>query len=456
MQFRHSRLSFALALAATLPVACATSGADNEHGPVYAGDAGQDGSTMPEGSQSSPDSSSPAAETGVDSGTAAGDAAEELTALDAPDQGEGAAEDAPVEAASDAGQPDAAETGTTCTSTMALLAASSTSLAEAIYGHGQWSSATTVGSGASAAPVVVPFGTGYLASFVGTGAANDMPLESLAYTGSWTAPAAIGAALGQGTPALASLGTTGHVVYWGSNSKFYHGTYSGSAWDAANDPVEASGSAQSFGPSAPAAAATGTTLVVVQSGQDGVLYDQVWSAGSWGAATGHAGSSVISSLSPTIAAMNGGTAELMVVFVHAGDAGSYYLQYTTRAAGVWSTPADVYDQSGAVAYSSTTPALAALPGGKAILAWQGASPAYPYVSTYTPGSGWTSPVPASSDTLAAPPALAPGVCGADAVLAYVKTGGSVAVVTTSGGTWGTPQAIGGATGMQSVAVASSQ
>ena len=28
-----------------------------------------------------------------------------------------------------------------------------------------------------------------------------------------------------------------HVVYWGSDSKFYHGTYSAGAWDGAGDLI---------------------------------------------------------------------------------------------------------------------------------------------------------------------------------------------------------------------------
>jgi hypothetical protein len=335
---------------------------------------------------------------------------------------------------------------------MAILAASATSLAEAVYGHGQWSTASVVSGGASAAPALIPLGSGYLASFVGTGAVNGLPLKWTAYTGSWTAPAAIGAALAQGTPALAGIGTTAHVVYWGNDGKFYHGTYSGSAWDAASDPVQASGGAQSFGPSAPAAATTGTTLLAVQSGQNSVVYDQAWT-GSWLAASALAGSSVVSSLSPAVTAMNGGTAELMQVFVHAGDAGSYYLEYATRTAGTWSTPTNVYAQGTSIAYAGTTPAIAALPNGGAILAWQGSSPAYPYVSTYTAASGWTAPVTASTDTLLSPPTVASGVCGAEATVAYVKTGGAVEVVTSTAGTWGTPEAISGATGMQWVAVA---
>jgi len=121
-----------------------------------------------------------------------------------------------------------------------------------------------------------------------------------------TAPATIGAALAQGNPGARRHRATGHVVYWGSDSKFYHGTYSGSAWDAASDPVEASGGAQSFGPSAPAATATGTTLLAAQSVRTAWSIDQAWT-GSWQAANALAGSSVVSSLSPAITAMNGGT-----------------------------------------------------------------------------------------------------------------------------------------------------
>jgi hypothetical protein len=426
--------------------ACAASGADNLHGPAFGGD-GDD-------ARGGPDAS-----TGAD---ATADAPREAGPADAPtadasiEAGDDAAADAPEERPTDAGGGDAGPTdgGATCSSTMAVLAAGPSAIAQAVYGHGQWSSASQVGGGASAAPSLVPLGAGFLGAFVGPGTAGNLKLEWTAYTSSWSQPAHVGAALAQGTPALGITGTIAHVVYWGSDSKFYHGTYSGS-WDAASDPVQPAGGTQSFGPSAPVVAALGSTLVAAQSGQDGVVYDQGWdgSGGSWQAAASLAGSSVVTSLSPAIVAMNGGGADLMIVLVHAGDAGSYYLQYATRAGGAWSAPADVHDTTGSVAYASTTPALAALPGGKAVLAWQGSSPSYAYVSTYDPAAGWSAPVAASSDTLLSPPSVAPGVCGADAVMASVAAGGAVQVTTLSGGSWGAPVPIAGATGMQWAAIA---
>jgi hypothetical protein len=444
MRLRHSPLSFAaLVLAAA---GCAASAADNEHGPAY-GDGGKGDATAEAGA---PDGGGSPAD-GAARETSITDApADSLQEASSPEASVDTGTDAPAEAANpeDAG----ASEGGTCSSSLAIVAGGSNSVTQSAYAHGVWSTASVASGGVAAAPVVVPFGTGYLGAVVGAGAAGDMPLESTSFTGSWIPPAAIGAALAQGVPALVVVGSTAHVVYWGSNGKFYHGTYSGS-WDAASDPVQASGGPQSFGSSAPAAAAVGTTLVVLQAGQDGVLYDQTWT-GSWQAATAHAGTSLVGTLSPAVVALEGGSADLLVVFVHAGDAGGYFLQYTVRTAGVWSAPSFVYDQGGNVAFAGTTPSLAALPGGKAVLAWMGSSPAYPYVSTYDPASGWTAPIAASNDTLASPPSVAPGVCGASAVLAYAKTDGTVAVTSTSGGPWTTSQLVPGTNGMAWAAVAS--
>jgi hypothetical protein len=448
MRLRHSTLSFAAVLGLA---ACATSGADNEHGPAFTDAGGDAHATTDTGAGHEGGADAASGDGGTDA-KSPGDAA----------AGDGAAGDAPSEgavAAGDGGSTDSGpgEGGTTCPSTMALLAAGGSSIAQAVFGHGQWSSASVVSGGASAAPALVPLQGGYLGAFVGTGSAGNLPLQWTAYSASWSPPVHVAAALGQGVAALAVIGSSAHVVYWGSDSKFYHGTYAAGSWDAASDRVQPSGGAQSFGPSAPAAAAVGGALVEAQSGQDGVVYDQSWN-GSWQVAAALAGTAVVSSLSPAVIAMNGGAADAMVVFVHSGDAGSYYLQFATRTAGTgaWSTPADVYATAGNVAYAGTTPALCALPGGKALLAWQGSAPAYPYVSTYDPAGGWSAPIPVSSDAIVSPPSVAAGVCGADAVMTYVKAGGTVQVVTLSGGSWGNSTAIAGATAMQWAAIATTQ
>jgi len=443
MRFRDSVVSGALALAgAVTGGACATSGVGSEHGPVFT-DAGAEGA--------------PPAEGGGDDGSFdasskdAGDASVEAPSLDAPgvetsaEAGGDGPFDAPFDAPPETTSEDG-EAGASCTSTMALLAGGSSSIAEAVYDHGQWSPAGIVAGGASAQPGLVAFGTGYLGAFVGTGSAGALPLKWTAYTGSWSSPAQIAAALGPGAPALAVTSTIAHVVYWGSDDKFYHGTYS-TAWDSASDPV---GSPQSFGPSGPAAAGLGADVLVAQSGQNGTLYDQTWS-GTWGAGNPHAGSLVETNLSPAVVALTGGVSDAMIVFVSAADAGVYYLQYTVRTSGTWSAPAYVYDATGHVAYTSSPPSLAALPAGGAIVAWLGGSPAYAYESVYAAGA-WSSPIAVSNDTIVSPPSVAAGVCGSQAVVAYVTTSGSVIVATLAGGTW-TTVPIADASGMQTVAIA---
>jgi hypothetical protein len=343
--------------------------------------------------------------------------------------------------------------GSTCPSTMAVLATGGTSMAGAGFAHGQWSSANIVAGGASAAPSLVPWQGGYLGVFTGAGASAAQPLEWTAYGGSWSPPGQVGAIPAQGVPALAIVGGSAHVVYWGSDGKFYHGIYSGT-WDMASDPVQPSGGGQSFGLSAPAAAGLGSTLLAVQSGQDGALFGQIWS-GAWQGASALDESGVVTNLSPAVTVLGGGTADVMIVLAHTAGANNSDFQYITRTAGTasWSTPADVYSAAGNVAYADTAPSLAALPGGKAILAWRGGWPSHPYVSTYDPAAGWSAPVAVSSDTLASAPSVAPGVCGADATMVYVDAAGTVQIMSLSGGVWAPPVALAGVRGMQWAAIA---
>src|ERR1700722_2619972 len=154
MRFRHSPMSFAIALACAAGAACAASGADNEHGPTFLDEGGSDATARPEGG----------GDASQETSTPGSDATQEVGVVDAlgesksSDGGEG---EASGEAATDASDAGAGDTGAVCTSTMALLAAGPASLAEAVYASGQWSMASTVSGGAAAAPTLVPFGGGY-------------------------------------------------------------------------------------------------------------------------------------------------------------------------------------------------------------------------------------------------------------------------------------------------------
>ena len=449
MSGRHSGLSSVgaaavplLSLAALLagPLgACAASTTNAEHGPSFGDDAGEGGTSDAEpGDDATTDTgSSPDTSSLVDSGTAA----------DSGSTADGSSAEAGASDAGDGGSPSGDGGG--CTSTMALLAMGTGGLAESTFSGGNWSAAATVGTGGAAPPALpalVPLSGGFLGAFV-----SGTQLDGTAYTTSWSAPARIGSKTAQGTPALVAAGTTAHVVYWGGagDGTYYLGSYSGSSWDGAINPVEQDGGTQSFGSSGPAAAAVGSSVVVVQAGSNGTLYDQTWTAGTWQAANAHSGTTVVTTLSPAVVALQGGTADLMIVYISGAQD---ILYFTTRTAGTWSAPAEVY---GTTAYTGYTPTLAALPHGGAIVVWQGGNN-LAYASTYTAGSGWTAPaqIP-STTTVVSAPAVATGVCGASAIAAYVLTGGQVEVTSLTGTSWSTASAIAGATGMQSVALATS-
>jgi hypothetical protein len=151
-----------------------------------------------------------------------------------------------------------------------------------------------------------------------------------------------------------------------------------------------------------------------------------------------------------VVALQGGTADLLIVFVRLSDD---HLMFTTRTSGTWSAPAEVYDTGGNIAYSGFTPTLAALPGGGAMVVWQGGNNE-PYESTYSSAGGWGAPANISTMTVMSAPTVAQGVCGASASVAFVATGGQVDVTSLTGSTWSAPTAIAGATGMQSVQIAS--
>jgi hypothetical protein len=368
-----------------------------------------------------------------DGGADASDAA-----LDAPE------ESAPVDAAGDV-----AIDAPSCASTVAILGGNATTLFGAAGPGGSALTAASLpgtvfdcGSGCADPIAIARFGTGLLAVLATSPAGT---LESTAMTTSWADPAPVASAATRDGPSLASIGGTAHLVYQAADYKYYHAEYTGSSWDAATDPVGGSAT-QSFGARAPAAAAAASDLVVVQAGSDSYLYDQTWN-GAWQAAEKQGGAAVQNSLPPTIVALDGGSSDLLAAYLRLTD---YKVMTVARTAGTWGTPMLV----DANAYSNDPVALGALPGGKAIVVFRG-SDGKPYFSTWDGATTWTAPaavVTSGNPTIASVPSIAPGVCGADALIAFAESGGGVAIAPFSGGTFGAPQPVAGTSGAKFVAI----
>jgi hypothetical protein len=246
------------------------------------------------------------------------------------------------------------------------------------------------------------------------------------------------------TPSLAAGAVTVSAVFHGDDFKHYFAAYA-SSWSPTNEQV---GAPQAFGPSPAAIVAVGNDVLIAYTGNDGDLYDQTRSGGSWLAPHGHAlGNSVEGT--PTIVALDQGP-ELLVVFQRKpSDA----LSFATRTGGTWSSADDVPD-----ALTNDPVALAPLAGGRAVAAFRGTN-AQIYTMVFDPSDtpSWSAPAPLATPNPTTPssPALAPGVNSADAELVYVD--GSTQSVMHSrltGSSWSAPPTLVGGTGLGSVAIAS--
>jgi hypothetical protein len=359
----------------------------------------------------------------------------------APDTSGGDAAVADVAAAE--GAPDVATDSPACTATTVLLAGNGGSLSG---GSSLGSQAPTMGAIAGNVGdriAIAPQGTGFVAALrSATGA-----LLSSTFTSKWSDATSVSGAQTVDAPALATIGTTVHVVYHDTSFKFEHRKYA-SSWDVADDNVGGSGVSQAFGPSAPALAAASASLVFAQAGDNSLVYDITWIS-SWQPPDQPTGASIQKTLPPSMVALTGGSQDLLLVYLRNAD---YKIMSVARASGAWGAPV-LLD---ATAYSNDPLALAALPGGRALLVYRG-SDQKPYFSVYDVAKTpvWSVPraLLASNPTVASTPSVAAGVCGDDAEVAYASSTGGAEIAHYSGGSFAGPTVVSGTAGSTYVAIA---
>jgi hypothetical protein len=399
----------------------------------------------------------------VDSATLAdsGSGADSSTALDsgspadsAPPVDSGSVDSGlPVDSASETsvdGGSDAADGS--CSATMAIVGGGASSVLTSTWSGGSWSAPQNLGGSVVSVPALAWNGTGFV------GVVREATTNDIDYTvsgASWSAlagvPGAVGTALTIGPPALAVIGSALHLVYLGTDNKFYHGVYSVGAWTAADDPVQSSGNPQTFGPSAPTAAGLSAGFTIVQAGMDSHVYAQAWD-GVWDAPVQIA-TDAFNVVSPRIVALTGGAATEMVVYSR-NDGNDEVLMSSVLTGTTWSPPVVVHDTT---VFTPNTVAIAPLANGAAVLVYEGQN-GQPYYTTYSPTSAtpWAtvSPLFASGNpTLSSPPQIAPGVCGAQAVLVLASSGAPLEVTTLVGGSWSAPSPVAGTSGAMFAAIA---
>jgi hypothetical protein len=269
--------------------------------------------------------------------------------------------------------------------------------------------------------------------------------------GSWTAFKTIAPLeTTSSTPSIVPSGTRTDLAFRGDNTKHYYAAYTSGVWAPLAEPIQLMNAPQVQGPTPSSVTAVGSDTIVAFAGDDGELYDQTRTGGVWQGAHAHSLGNVVT-VTPQIIALNGGSADLLVVFVNKSDA---KLLFTRRSVGAWSAPVPI-DQN---TFSADPVGLAALPGGKAALAFRGLDGKV-YTSRFDPNGApqWSVPGPIANPNYATPssPAITGGIGGMDAELVFVNSAdGAVFHSRLSNATWSSPMMIAGA-GASYVGVSSS-
>lgn len=341
------------------------------------------------------------------------------------------------------------------TGRVVTVAGSAASMLGGVFEEGAGWSVTTIVSTTGAAPAVALDGPGSgIALF--RSAADSHLLFSQWNGATFTAPLAIGMlAVAQGAPSMAYEAGAFPVGYWGSDNKHYFARYvgQGGGWSPVAEAVQPMGGGQSFGSSAPALASVGGEPYLVHTGTDGKIYEQRRSGNTWTVAAPHDVGNAQPTISPTAIALSGGAEDMLVVYVVAANSQIGWMTRKPGAPPVWNAGALITD-----ALTQDRIAVAALPGGGAVMAFRGLNTNI-YTSLYTPGANppWSAPAPLAAPNYSTPssPALAPGIGAATAELVFADGAtGKAWHARLLGQTWQSPTQIGG-TGVQFVGLSSS-
>lgn len=335
---------------------------------------------------------------------------------------------------------------TQCAGTVLLVAAGAAgTLGGEHHPGGAWATTSLGGSSTDElALAITSSGKAVAALRVPLGAAASEQLWFATWTAgaSFVPFAAINAAtiFARTGPSIAAASPTAQLVFHGTDFKHYDLAFDGTAWSAAGAV-----GAQTFGPTPAAIAAIGAAGADASiayfdgSGSPAsntpTAQDRV--AGVWQAKVQLDGTKTFVR-SPALVAMTAG-ADLMVVYARAD--GTMWSQ--TRTGTSWSTALAI--PGALILNSSERPALAALPGGGAIMAFRGDDGDL-YYATYSAGVWTGATVLATPNvSIVSMPSLAHGAPGAMAEIAFVKTSDKAAYhARLVSGAWTTPALVGGA------------
>jgi hypothetical protein len=339
--------------------------------------------------------------------------------------------------------------GPSCASgTVAILAGDDTKLTAAVQSRGgAWGTWTVNGGAAKSKPALVAFG----GAFLGVSRGPNDNLQTTTFTGTWSDAATFGNSGVKGAPSLTVTGTKAHVVYSaGDNAAYAHGIHDGTSWNAATEAV---GPPPSVGTVSAGLVGVGTELVMLENGFDNAgLYERSWT-GSWGASNGVFGAGTVGpnpAATPEAVAVTGAF-DVVAVYVKEGTHSLWFATRDSTSAHTWiggfsTTCPGCGAEIDALARTDEKLSLT-LVNPTTVMAAFRAQDGNGYVVVGTLGASgvsWTTAAPVGGGSAApavdSSPAVAPGVCGDDAIAVYASSG-AIRVTRLRGATWTTPETI---------------
>ncbi|MBM4397526.1 MAG: hypothetical protein FJ087_17800 [Deltaproteobacteria bacterium] len=322
--------------------------------------------------------------------------------------------------------------------TVLLLAGSAAQLVTGGFRAGKGWTVATASGGATSVSVGA-----WKDQVVGFAAAGGVPLRWTAWKDeAWSAFAEMGAAgAWKGAPALTPVTNKLHAVLHGAAMGYWLASWDGAAWtDAA-----AVGSPAVGGPTQAAAGAsekTGITVLFADASDGNRLKVTARAGGAWTAPVQIA-SDAIFSIPPAIAVTTG-DADRLGAYVR-NDGQVMYFRHGTVG---WTAPAPVTGVTSAGAVS-----LAALPDGRAAIAWNGMD-GRPFVAVLD-GDAWgaVEAIAEAGVSAATRPSLSPGIGGADVEAVFLDATGRALHARRVAGDWTEPSQVGAASGLSCAAVA---
>lgn len=298
-------------------------------------------------------------------------------------------------------------------------------------GGGVFQVSKSTGPSVLETPTIVNVGPALVASWQSV---FSTAVWSKMQAGTWSPPVTVDPVTTTRPTAAASYAGGERLLYLDATGNLQNVKYDASGWTNASQPsAEATPTKKSeLSATAPS---DGTVLVAYTTDAGAVVTRSLSSAGNWLVPKTIVASGAFSGPAAVTAIEGSATEDALVVYV---DDATAVLRAVARqtASKNWGSPMMVDNAALALEYQ-----VAPLPGGKAMLVYLGSNDA-PYVSVYTPGSGFAAPVemfPGKNPPLAAAPTLTKGRCGSDVTAAYLDKGtGLVRIAQFTNGKWTGP------------------